>query len=249
MLLTGLDWWKGTLPFDCSRYDLLYGACLDNTESGSVVSSMLNPAVPGWHPDYNVIMSFSHLLLIFPLFHFVSAEGISLSMLPFNWHVNCSVWQSSRSYAGVQRIGSNCSNSCTTTCPDGWEEFEGKCFLWVRNNKTSWDAAEKFCQNQGGHLVSVTSKGVQDYMLDRVGRNPVWIGATDRKREGSWEWSDCSHFNFTGWATGEPSRKGTENCLQLHRAEKHQQGWNDLQCDKLLDFVCSINICPGRTLW
>ena len=143
--------------------------------------------------------------------------------------------------------GTNCSNSCTPVCPDGWEEFVGRCFLWVRNNKTSWDAAENFCQNEGGHLASVTSKEVQDFILDRVGQSPVWIGATDRRREGSWEWSDCSPFNFTGWAPGEPSERNTENCAELYRAERYLKGWNDLDCNTSLDFVCSRTICSGGT--
>ena len=141
----------------------------------------------------------------------------------------------------------NCSNSCTPTCPDGWEEFEGRCFLWVRNNKTSWDAAENFCQNEGGHLASVTSKEDQAYMLDRVGRKPVWIGATDRKREGFWEWTDCIPFNFTGWASGEPSAEvlsENQNC-GLFRAAKHHKGWSDVDCNTSLDFVCARTVCTG----
>ena len=115
----------------------------------------------------------------------------------------------------------------------------------MRNSKTSWDAAENFCQNEGGHLVSVTSREIQEYMLNRVGQTLVWIGATDRKREGSWEWTDCSPFNFTDWASGEPSKKDTENCVELYRTEHNLKGWNDLSCNTSLDFVCATTVCPG----
>ena len=123
-----------------------------------------------------------------------------------------------------------------------------KCYFWVRNNKTSWDTAENFCQNEGGHLASITSKEDQEYMLDQVGRSPVWIGAIDEKREGSWEWTDCSPFNFTGWAPGEPSQalQQEENCAELFREEKHYKGWNDLDCNASLDFVCARRICSGK---
>ena len=70
----------------------------------------------------------------------------------------------------------------------------------MRNNKTSWKAAESFCQKEGGHLASVTNKEEQEYLLDRVGQNPVWIGATEKQRNGFWEWTDCNPFNFIGWA-------------------------------------------------
>ena len=115
----------------------------------------------------------------------------------------------------------------------------------MRNNKTSWDAAENFCRSEGGHLASVKSKEVHEYMLERVGQSLMWIGATDKKREGSWEWTDCSPFNFIGWAYGEPSKKTTENCMELYRAEKHLQGWNDLDCNTSLNFVCARTICSG----
>ena len=115
----------------------------------------------------------------------------------------------------------------------------------MRNNKTSWDGAENFCQNEGGHLASVTNKEDQAYMLDRVGPTPVWIGATDRKGKESWEWSDCNLVNFTGWASGEPSKKDTENCVELYRTEHNLKGWNDLSCNTSLDFVCATTVCPG----
>ena len=88
-------------------------------------------------------------------------------------------------------------------------------------------------------------------MLDRVGQNPVWIGATDRKREGFWEWTDCSSFNFTGWASGEPSQVLSENQnCGLFRAAKHHKGWSDVDCNASLDFVCTRTVCTGiiRTL-
>ena len=116
-------------------------------------------------------------------------------------------------------------------------------------NRVKLSVELKICSNRankGGHLASVTSKEDQSYMFERVSQNPVWIGATDKKREGFWEWTDCSPFNFTGWVTGEPSEGNKENCLELYRTDRHHKGWNDLQCDISLNFVCSINICQGR---
>ena len=107
-------------------------------------------------------------------------------------------------------------------------------------------------------------------MLDRVGQNPVWIGATDQKREGSWEWTDCNPFNFTGyvpgepvfvclylqtdcntynftgWVPGEPGNRSKEDCVELYRADEDYKGWNDLDCNITLDFVCAKTICSGK---
>ena len=83
-------------------------------------------------------------------------------------------------------------------------------------------------------------------MLDRVGKSPAWIGATDQKKEGSWEWTDCRPFNFTGWVTGEPAVKATANCVELYKADKDYKGWNGLDCSKSLDFVCTKTVCSGK---
>ena len=95
----------------------------------------------------------------------------------------------------------------------------------MTNHLKNWSDAENFCQTKGGHLVSVTSKEVNDYLLSRVehcGQRRVWIGATDQKSKESWE-----------------------NCPELYNTDEHQQGRNDLDCEASLNFVCSRTLCAG----
>ena len=140
----------------------------------------------------------------------------------------------------------NSLNRCFQGCPPDWDLFKERCYLWVDNHTKTWFDAENFCQTQGGHLVSIETKEVNEYLLRQVGVLEVWIGATDWNKEGTWEWSDSSPFIFTDWAPGQPTRQRIENCAQLYNTDQYQQGWNDLHCGSLLNFVCSTSLCPGK---
>ena len=56
------------------------------------------------------------------------------------------------------------------SCSNGWQEFEGKCYLWVRGKERNWSAAEDFCKSEGGHLASVTNRAIHEYILKDFGK-------------------------------------------------------------------------------
>ena len=59
------------------------------------------------------------------------------------------------------------TGECTTTCTNPWEEKDGQCYLWSQE-KLFWGAAEEKCRSLGGHLASVTTQNVHDYLLVNV---------------------------------------------------------------------------------
>ena len=59
----------------------------------------------------------------------------------------------------------NCSVS---KCPPDWDRVGESCYVWSQE-ELSWGEAEKHCQTLGGHLASVTSQVVLDYMHQQVG--------------------------------------------------------------------------------
>ena len=142
--------------------------------------------------------------------------------------------------------GKDCNNStCVSSCPVNWVEKEGHCYLWGGADvKKSWEDAGQFCRDEGGHLPSVTSKAINDYLKKRKGVNPIWIGGSDRKEEGVWNWLDCTAFQdqtFTAWAHRQPSNGKDQNCLELATSR-----WNDNVCNKQNNFVCTKRLCrPG----
>ena len=69
---------------------------------------------------------------------------------------------------GVQIQGDQCKpGECTANCSDPWEENDDQCYLWSQE-KLFWGVAEKKCRSLGGHLASVTSQDVNDYLLMNV---------------------------------------------------------------------------------
>ena len=144
-------------------------------------------------------------------------------------------------------LGSACINDkCVEACEEGWEKHGNHCYLWS-TKQTTWIAAEKFCQEQGGHLASVASHEKLGYLrsgLARIGVTDIWLGGNDMEKEGVWIWTDCTPWEFTFWGPGEPNNWGeNENCL------KHSGHWNDAPCDTTTTaLLCSKKICKGRVL-
>ena len=136
---------------------------------------------------------------------------------------------------------------CQQSCPEGWQEFDSKCYLWVTNQERNWTEAENFCKSSEGHLASVTSKEVHEFILEeaRKRKTKVWIGATDQESEGAWKWSDHSLFDFRGWIY-KPDEDKNVNCVELYNTIDGA-GWNDLECSAPMHFVCAsaTRICPG----
>ena len=148
-------------------------------------------------------------------------------------------------FEGGQPGGKGCDNTnCVSSCPSNWVENEGHCFLWGRTGvKKSWEAAEQFCRGEGGHLPSVTSKAINDYLKKSKGVDPIWIGGSDKEEEGVWNWVDCTSFRnatFTAWAHHQPSSGKDQHCLELWSSS-----WNDNVCHKQNNFVCTKKLCSS----
>ena len=144
-------------------------------------------------------------------------------------------------------LGSACINEkCVEACEEGWEKHGNHCYLWSTEWKT-WIAAEKFCQEQGGHLASVASHEKLGYLQSgfaRIGVTDIWLGGNDMEKEGVWIWTDCTPWGLTFWGPGEPSNWGKiEHCLN-HNGNP----WNDAPCDsyKAPALLCSKKMCKGK---
>ena len=107
----------------------------------------------------------------------------------------------------------------------------------------SWDAAERFCQSEGGHLASVNSSAIEDYLTKGManrGYDSAWFGGNDMDKEGTWKWADCIPWDFTFWNPGEPNNGGgVQNCLS-HDLSKW--GWDDDTCSNEKWFVCKSSL-------
>ena len=143
---------------------------------------------------------------------------------------------------------------CVEECPgeeidlglEAWEKFGDQCFLWSKKSAAkNWTEAEDFCKLEGGHLVSVTSKAINEYILEGKNKRKIfslWVGGTDKKEEGFWTWTDCSSFKdhkFTApWMFSQLDSRRGQDCLD------HGMEWNDVKCSGEKAFLCTKKLCP-----
>jgi len=77
---------------------------------------------------------------------------------------------------------------------------------YIFDNSMNWNEAKAYCEERGGHLVTITDADEQDFltsMVEDAALNCYWIGATDTS--GSWAWVTDELFSYTNWKSGEPN--------------------------------------------
>jgi len=148
-------------------------------------------------------------------------------------------------------IGSSCSeDKCVEACAEGWEANGDHCYLFG-DEKKNWTAAEDFCRGEGGHLATVNTNATKEFVLEGLTRRNfdwTWIGGNDLEEEGVWKWTDCTPWEATFWAPGEPNNKNNEDCLALvlvHGNPQLNRQWNDGSCIIEWEFLCSKKICSS----
>ena len=94
----------------------------------------------------------------------------------------------------------------------------------------SWHQAYRTCEQLGGHLVTIASKGENDFVwsLKYSGTKKsdyLWLGATDEINEGTWQWITGESFTYHPWASTQPDNAGSaEHYLEMNA----DSSWNDL---------------------
>lgn len=82
----------------------------------------------------------------------------------------------------------------------------------------TWDEARRYCEENGGHLVTISSADELNEVLSLLpaeGLVSCWIGAY-RTSAGDWAWVDGSELSYAAWGAGEPNNEdGTENYVTL----------------------------------
>jgi hypothetical protein len=120
-------------------------------------------------------------------------------------------------------------------------EQNGHYYAFI-NKQMTWDAAKAYCENFGGHLVTITSDQESEFVssvrtINSAFTSNVWIGATDKDSEGNWKWVTGEKFsNFLHWNSGEPSNSnGNEHYAHLTSGTKY---WNDNDVGEKFYFIC-----------
>lgn len=121
----------------------------------------------------------------------------------------------------------------TVQIPEDAVEFNGHYYKVYEIDKT-WDEARSFCEDLGGHLVTVTSEQENSFVMSIIGSYYCFMGATDKDSEGIWTWVTGETWDYTNWMEGEPNNGENINECQNHLAmygENDEEGtfgkWDD----------------------
>lgn len=109
--------------------------------------------------------------------------------------------------------------------PENTVEFNGHHY-YVSDKVLSWNDAKEYCEDMGGHLVTITSKDENIFLssLDSTHKVGHWIGGNDIEVEGKWVWITGESFDYTNWDNAEPNNGGgVEDYLVL----RENGTWND----------------------
>ncbi|XP_018413977.1 PREDICTED: C-type lectin domain family 19 member A [Nanorana parkeri] len=141
-------------------------------------------------------------------------------------------------------------------CPLFWTEYNGNCYRFFPMNKT-WAEADFYCAEFSlgrttAKLVSIHSWDENIFVFDLVNSQvpgiptDIWIGLSDRRQEGDFEWTDGTAYDYNYWDGNQPddatnSSPEDEDCVQIwYRYYSALRSWNDNSCSREFPFVCKI---------
>ncbi len=115
---------------------------------------------------------------------------------------------------------------------------EYKCY---ENGKT-WEEAKKYCEEQGGHLATITSRDEQKIVESLIRaegkKNLYWLGGYRNIQNEEWSWVDDEEWEYHNFQEGQPDNAyGKEDKLVIYRNKYPGMSgdcfglWNDLKSD------------------
>ena len=141
---------------------------------------------------------------------------------------------------------SNQPVSTNAAIPEDALEIDGNYYyVYTGLNLSSRAAAEKFCNDRGGHLAVITSDDLNDRLYDlclESGVNTAIFGYSDEKIEGNWEWVTDKQPGYTNWGVTEPNADADEEDCAIFSTSEANGKWNDSQFGhETSDFICQWN--------
>ncbi|MBM6977345.1 lectin-like protein [Intestinimonas butyriciproducens] len=113
--------------------------------------------------------------------------------------------------------------------------FQGHTYQ-VFDDPLTWEDAKISCEAKGGYLATITTQEEQDFVNGLLSTSSAffyWLGGTDERTEGSWEWVTGEPWSYENWRSGQPDNHSDlsdrqEDYLTIQPGIDR---WNDLQND------------------
>ncbi|XP_071145870.1 mucin-2-like [Mytilus edulis] len=134
------------------------------------------------------------------------------------------------------------------------------CIQLIREEH-SWNDARRYCTKHHGDLVVIQDMAKQQYIMNALKtsgwvKNGIWIGGTDREREGHWKWVNGQKMTWGNWEKGQgPGNSGFlfssgrwEDCTVIRRDDGYK--WHDYACNLPsyhFGSICEYNFIPTTT--
>ena len=131
------------------------------------------------------------------------------------------------------------------TCATGKRFEVGGRLYCAYAQAASWEASEKRCVANGGHLMTLdteaTSKALRAALWSPLGaERAAWLGLQlqGRGAQGRWKWLSGADLSAASWNTGEPNNfGGDEACGEWLVADGR---WNDTRCNLQQGYLCQF---------
>lgn len=122
--------------------------------------------------------------------------------------------------------------------PDDATWLNGNAY-YAYTDALSWEDAESYCNDLGGHLISINSADEQSLALElaqSTGKDNAWTGGY-LSADDVWTWTDGSSFSYTNWDASQPDcYDGTEFYIRFSSRDisytetnwiAYEGKWND----------------------
>lgn len=137
----------------------------------------------------------------------------------------------------------------TDLVPQETQEFNGNRYEYY-DLSMPWSQAYRFCEKQGGHLVTISSAEENNMVLNmanKYGKSYCWLGATDYSSEGKWYWVKPEGLIYKNWAITQPDNYySAEHFMTMYTTGDIAGQWNDIanvsaSQKKTIGFVCEYD--------
>ncbi|CAG2219738.1 unnamed protein product [Mytilus edulis] len=134
------------------------------------------------------------------------------------------------------------------------------CIQLIREEH-SWNDARRYCTQHHGDLVVIQDTTKQQFIMNALKtsgwvKNGIWIGGTDREREGHWKWVNGQKMTWGNWERGQgPGHKGFlfsggqfEDCAVIRKDDGYK--WHDYACNLpsyRYGSICEYHFTPTTT--